>query len=487
MRSPIRVKGFVFAFAPLLVAFAVAWSLLGAPTAAAKTQSYLVIDAATGQVLSARDADVPGHPASLTKMMTLYLLFEAMERGKVSLDQRFVVSEWAAEQSPTRLGLTAGGTIAVRDLILGIITQSANDAAVVVAENLGGSESAFAEMMTQKARQLGMSRTLYHNASGLPDPGQITTARDLARLALALYRDFPNQYGYFATESFTYNGITHANHNRLMRSFQGMDGIKTGYVRASGFNLAASAVRNNRRLIGIVMGGSSPYARDMEMAQLLSAAFAGETGPLVAEAPIALPAPLKVAAAPIALPEPSTLSATPSAPAVPTMMAAAPPTTTAMVAAPMATTALAAGPTITPSGIETQELDEPLPSPAASHVASHDTVRVVRGTGTEVVHVHLAHARDLAGHWGIQVGAFSQQGLAIKALAHALVALSHPHGKAVQVLGPTRGEHFYRARIINFSERDAEKACSLLHREHAECAVVNPRAQQLAQNESQRG
>lgn len=468
----------------MLVVFAVAWSLLSAPTAAAKTESYLVLDAATGQVLSEREADVPGHPASLTKMMTLYLLFDAVERGKASLDQRFVVSEWAAEQSPTKLGLTAGGTVAVRDLILGIITQSANDAAVVVAESLGGSESAFAEMMTQKARQLGMTRTFYRNASGLPDPGQITTARDLARLALALYRDFPNEYGYFATASFTYNGINHANHNRLMRSFQGMDGIKTGYVRASGFNLAASAVRNNRRLIGIVMGGTSPYARDMEMTQLLNAAFAGETGPLMAEAPIAPPARMRMATAPIALPEPSTSSAATAAPAIPTMMAVAPVPAT-MAAMPAAPTPMTA--TITPSGIETQELEEPLPAPATPRVASHESVRVVRGTETEVVHLHLAHARDLAGHWGIQVGAFSQQGMAIKALAHALVALSHPHGKAVQVLGPTHGERFYRARIINFSERDAEKACSLLHREHAQCALVNPRSQQLAQNESPRG
>jgi D-alanyl-D-alanine carboxypeptidase len=456
----------------LLVALAVAWSLFSAPTATAKTESYLVIDAATAQVMAERDADVPGHPASLTKMMTLYLLFEAVERGKVSVDQRFPVSERAAEQSPTKLGLAVGGTIAVRDLILGIITQSANDAAVVVAEALGGSESAFAEMMTRKARQLGMTRSFFHNASGLPDPAQITTARDLARLALALYRDFPNEYGYFATGSFTYNGITHLNHNRLMRSFQGMDGIKTGYVRASGFNLAASAVRNNRRLIGIVMGGTSPYARDVEMAQLLNAAFAQSQPPL-AGAPIAPPASMTVAAAP-AVPSASAPVAVSAAPA--TMSAAAAPT--GVAAATMA-------PTISASGIETQELDQPLPSPVTAHASSRETVTVVRGTATEIVHVH---GRDPGAHWGIQVGAFSQQSLAIKALAHALVALSHPHGKTVQVLGPTRSDHFYRARIINYSEREAEKACSLLHHEHAQCALVNPRAaQQVAQNESPHG
>lgn len=419
MALPMRLKE--FAFAPLWIAVVAAWSILAAPTAFAKTESYLVIDAASTQVLAEHNSEVPGHPASLTKMMTLYLLFEALEQGKVSFDQPFAVSEWAAEQSPTKLGLVAGESVSVRDLVLGIITQSANDAAVTVAENLGGSEPAFAELMTRKARMLGMTHTYYRNASGLPDPEQITTARDLAVLALALYRDFPREYGYFATESFTFHGITHANHNRLMRSFQGMDGIKTGYVRASGFNLAASAVRNNRRLIGIVMGGTSPSQRDTEMARLLNTAFAGEA-------------------------------------ADPTIVATAP--------------------------------EERLPTVVRGDAASTAAVPPVVEAGAEAPPVRGVHqtGRELAAHWGIQVGAFARQGLAIKALAHALVALAHPHGKIVQLIAPYRGDHYYRARIVNFTEHDAEKACTLLHREHVQCAVVNPGAvQHIAQIAQHRG
>jgi len=264
-----------FIFRAIFCVFAVIVFLWAIPAVQAKTESSIVLDAESGKVLSEHNADLPNYPASLTKMMTLYLLFDAVEQGKVKLDQRFTVSRWAAAQAPSKLGLVGGQAIAVRDLVLAIITKSANDAAVTVAENMAGSESAFAERMTQKARALGMTSTAYRNASGLPHPAQLTTARDLAKLARALYRDFPHEYAYFATEEFTYNGVTHVNHNHLMQSFEGMDGIKTGYIRASGFNLAASAVRDNRRLIGVVMGGLTAHARDAEMAHLLNTAFAG--------------------------------------------------------------------------------------------------------------------------------------------------------------------------------------------------------------------
>jgi D-alanyl-D-alanine carboxypeptidase len=266
-----------FVFAQLSVALATALFFLAAPPARAVTQSYIIIDAASGKTLAESNADAPAHPASLTKMMTLYLLFDALKHGKVTLDQQFTISRHAAAQAPSKLGLVAGQTIAVRDLILGIVTKSANDAAVTVAENLGGSEPAFAQMMTQKARQLGMMHTNYADASGLPNPRQITTARDLATMARALYRDFPEDYHYFSTEEFTYHGVNFVTHNHLMESFRGMDGIKTGYIHASGFNLAASAVRDNRRLIGIVLGGQTAHVRDLEMARLLNTAFAGET------------------------------------------------------------------------------------------------------------------------------------------------------------------------------------------------------------------
>jgi D-alanyl-D-alanine carboxypeptidase len=256
----------------ILASVALAFFWTASPSQA--KSSSIVLDAETGAVLEQSNADAQNYPASLTKMMTLYLTFEALDAGKLKLDREFPVSAHAAAQAPSKLGLMPGETITVRDCVLGVVTKSANDCAVVLAEGLGGNEGAFAQRMTDKARQLGMKNTFFHNASGLPDPQQHTTARDLATLARALYRDFPNHYHYFATREFEWRGAVFANHNHLMSSFQGMDGIKTGYIRASGFNLAASAVRNNRRLIAVVMGGESARARDLHMAQLLNTAFA---------------------------------------------------------------------------------------------------------------------------------------------------------------------------------------------------------------------
>src|SRR5262245_20541898 len=206
-------------------------------------------------------------------MMTLYLLFEAIENGRVKMATPFSVSQRAADQDPTKLGLKPGDTISARDAILGLVTKSANDAAVVIAEALAGSEDRFAERMTAKARRLGMTRTTFQNASGLPDPEQETTARDMARLARALLRDFPQHYHFFSAASFSFAGVTHANHNRFMNWYDGADGLKTGFIRASGFNLVASAQRGERRLVGVGMGGTSAGARDQRMGELLDAAF----------------------------------------------------------------------------------------------------------------------------------------------------------------------------------------------------------------------
>lgn len=398
--------------ASLFAAIVFVWAI---PAVQAKSESSIVIDAETGRVLSEHNADLPNYPASLTKMMTLYLLFESVEQGKIKLDQRFTVSRWASAQAPSKLGLTEGQTIAVRDLILAIVTKSANDAAVTVAENMAGSEAAFAERMTQKARALGMTSTAYRNASGLPHPAQLTTARDLVKLARALYRDFPHEYAYFATEEFTYNGITHVNHNHLMQSFEGMDGIKTGYIRASGFNLAASAVRDNRRLIGVVMGGLTAHARDMEMARLLNTAFAGRD----------------------------------SAPA-----------------------------------IMTAEREDD--SDANASTLTHRTARAIaalspvgRAEAATPVRLHRPHA-DSAERWSIQVGAFAQEAAAEKAAAAAIAKLPAGRGKSAQVLAPghTDKERYFRARILNFSQHEAEKACHVLRKKHVDCAVVAPGASQ---------
>jgi D-alanyl-D-alanine carboxypeptidase len=232
--------------------------------------SQIIVDANSGAVLSSSNPDGSRHPASLTKIMTLYLLFERLDAGKIKLDTEMPVSRHASEQDPTKLGLQPGQTIRVEDAIKGLVTRSANDAAVVIAEAIGGDEDDFAKMMTRKAHMLGMSKTIYRNASGLPDDEQVTTARDQATLGRAIQDRFPRYYRYFSTASFTFRGHAIANHNHLLGSVEGVDGIKTGYTRASGFNLVTSMRRGNRHLVGVVMGGHSAGSRDAIMRNLLA-------------------------------------------------------------------------------------------------------------------------------------------------------------------------------------------------------------------------
>jgi D-alanyl-D-alanine carboxypeptidase len=232
--------------------------------------SSIIVDANSGAILSANSPDASRHPASLTKIMTLYLLFERLEAGKMNLDTEMTVSEHASEQAPTKLGLRPGQTIRVEDAIKGLVTRSANDAAVVIAEAIAGDEDDFAKLMTRKARALGMTRTVYVNASGLPDDDQVTTARDQSTLGRAIQDRFPRYYRYFSTETFNYHGQSIRNHNHLLGSVEGVDGIKTGYTRASGFNLVASIRRGNRHLVGVVMGGRSGSSRDAIMRNLLA-------------------------------------------------------------------------------------------------------------------------------------------------------------------------------------------------------------------------
>jgi D-alanyl-D-alanine carboxypeptidase len=230
----------------------------------------IIVDGNSGQVLQSTSPDGLRHPASLTKIMTLYLLFERLESGKMKLDTEMQVSQHAADQDPTKLNLRPGQTIRVEDAIKGLVTRSANDAAVVIAEAIGGDEDDFAAMMTRKAHALGMSRTVYRNASGLPNDEQITTARDQATLGRAIQERFPRYYRYFSTSSFSFRGQTIRNHNHLLGSVEGIDGIKTGYTRASGFNLVSSLHRGNRFLIGVVLGGRSGGSRDAIMRNLLA-------------------------------------------------------------------------------------------------------------------------------------------------------------------------------------------------------------------------
>jgi D-alanyl-D-alanine carboxypeptidase len=244
------------------------------PSALKAAASSLIIDVASGRTLHALNADQRRYPASLTKMMTLYLLFDAIDRGHLGLNSRLRVSRRAAAQPPTKLGLLPGRTIKVRDAILALATQSANDVAVVVAEALAGSEGTFAVRMTGKARSLGMERTTFRNASGLHNPQQQTTARDMALLGRALLSDHSAQYRRtFATRAFSYGQSRYRNHNRLLGVYKGMDGIKTGYTSKAGFNLVASAKRGDRRIVGVVMGSPTASTRNALMVELLNQGF----------------------------------------------------------------------------------------------------------------------------------------------------------------------------------------------------------------------
>ena len=233
----------------------------------------IVIDAKTGEVLYEQAPDAHRYPASITKIMTMYLTFEALHQGRLSMNDQLTISPHAASMAPSKVGLRPGQTISVAEAINAITVLSANDMAVAMAERLGGTEAHFAEMMTAKAHALGMSNTTYVNASGLPDNRQLTTARDIATLSRAVLRDYPVDYTWFSKREFSYKGRVVKNHNHLLGSMPGVDGIKTGFTNASGFNLAASAVRNDRRLIAVVLGGSSTAARDLHVEDLLDAGF----------------------------------------------------------------------------------------------------------------------------------------------------------------------------------------------------------------------
>jgi len=269
-----------------LAAAALALALsVGAASAHVGSDRYasITIDAGSGEVLSAVSADEYRFPASLTKLMTIYMLFEALRDRRLALSQPVPVSSWAASMMPTKLGLLPGTYITVEQALLGLVTKSANDAAAALGELMGGDEERFAQMMTLRARALGMTRTTFRNASGLPDEGQVTTARDLAVLARHLVQDFPLYYWYFSVPSFSFQGRTILNHQRMLQTYPGADGLKTGYIGASGFNAVTSAMRSDKRLIGVVLGAGSGWERDQHMASLLDQGFEHEGVPAMAQ------------------------------------------------------------------------------------------------------------------------------------------------------------------------------------------------------------
>jgi D-alanyl-D-alanine carboxypeptidase len=379
----------------------------------------IVVDFESGRVLHEQGADERRHPASLTKMMTLYLIFEALDQKQITLDTRWNVSAFAAGQSPTKLGLEEGDRIRVRDVILGLVTRSANDAAVVAAEGLAGTEARFAELMTRRARQIGMPSTVFMNAHGLPNDAQVTTVRDMATLGRELIKRFPHHYHYFSTAEFVYEGRTFANHNRLMRWFEGADGIKTGFIRASGFNLVASAVRDGRRIVGAVIGGPNPTERDQYMGKLLEAGF-NRKGDL---------------------------------PAVVQARAASAPRQVASTAGPA----------------------KVAPAKAAARPAKAEPKAKAapkRETGGQAIH------RTEATEWSIQVGAFNQRALARKAAEEAArVAAKHVADAEIRILGPAstaRSAAAHRARLTGLTETQARAACRALDQRDMDCMIVGP-------------
>jgi D-alanyl-D-alanine carboxypeptidase len=288
----------VLALGPALCGFGAAtapsagWAQVGSAR-----YSSIVVDNATGRVMQADNADALRFPASLTKLMTLYMAFEALKEHRIWLGQTIPVSAWASSMEPSKLGLVPGTYFTVSDAILAIVTKSANDAACALGELLGGDEQRFAQMMTMRARALGMTQTTFRNASGLPDPAQTTTARDLALLAHHLIQDFPDDYHYFSEPMFYFHGRQIPNHDRMLVAYEGADGLKTGYTLASGHNLVTSAVRGQVRLIGVVLGARSNTERDAQMASLLDEGFEQLGVPVVHHAPSRFRMPSLIASA----------------------------------------------------------------------------------------------------------------------------------------------------------------------------------------------
>lgn len=412
--SPSRMTGRGLLCVMGMVLFALlALPMISAP-AVARTYTALIIDAESGQVLHEYRADQKVYPASLTKIMTLYMLFDALDSGKVTLATRMPVSKRAWGQAPSKLGVQPGDTIAVKDAILALVTKSANDVAVVIGEYLGGTETKFAQMMTSTARRIGMKSTTFRNASGLPNRGQMTTARDMVRLALRLRNDFGDYYHFFSTQKFTYGNRTYGNHNNLLASYYGTDGIKTGFINASGFNLVASVKRDGKRLIGAVFGGRTARSRDDQMKKLLDKAYVE----LKKDGEIIPPRP-RIS------PEDKILPA------------------------------------------DTQLLIAKLNNANEGQIPGHiDTDTIV------------TRIKPTQGGWGIQVGAFSDQRRAQEAVltaARSAPEILRLTRAAVEQQESDSGV-VYRARLIGFgAEEDARSACAALQRQNMACIpVVTP-------------
>ncbi|MHB0702482.1 serine hydrolase [Roseomonas mucosa] len=405
-----------------LAAVVTLWLPPGQARAQIGSERYasIVVDAGTGQVLTASSADEPRYPASLTKMMTLYMLFTVLESGNVSPSTRIPVSRHAASRPPSKLWLKPGSTITVRDAILALVTKSANDAASAVGEFLGeGSEARFARLMTLRARQMGMTSTVFRNASGLPDPRQVTTARDMAILAQRLIRDFPNRYAYFSTPEFRWRGQTIASHNYVNENYDGADGLKTGFINASGFNIVTSARRDGRRLIAVVFGGATGRERDRHVMALLDRGF---------ELPGTPPGRGDTLLAGRSVGHGGVLAGlVPSANAAPAMGAAEP---------LLRRAATSARPAVAPSR----------PAPARSSAGK--------------------------GEWAVQVGALPSNVSARKVASAARRSAARNAGTVRVEKVRLKGQTLYRAQVAGLSETSARQACARMKR--GACMVIAP-------------
>jgi D-alanyl-D-alanine carboxypeptidase len=485
------------------------------PTDPAK-DAALVIDGATGKVLYARNQTAERHPASLTKMMTLYLLFDALKHGKLTMDTPLPVSRHASIQKPTKLNLRPGQTITVDMAIRAIVVRSANDVAAVIAEALGGTESHFAVMMTERARQMGMKETNYHNASGLPDPLQITTAADLAILARHLAYDFPQYFGYFSLPGFTYKGTWYPTHDNLIGKYDGADGIKTGYTGASGFNLVSSVVRGKTHLIAVVMGGRTALRRDAEMERLLDQTFAQVTanptmvaqvnvpwhkgeatsaGPVLAS--LAQPSPgsrfqnLSGISAIVQAEDEDAAENARAPDEVPVPRPSAPrPATASMVAVASAMPARAAQPTAEQTASVPAVRPSPRPIVAVAdaqpaRVASSVPVPKIRPSVNSSLKDSLgegdvdAPAPQPGKNWTIQIGAYAGRALASAQLASYADKARDVLARASRIIDPVQssdGHTLYRARFGLFAEREARDVCSRLTQRGQTCfAAVQAR------------
>jgi D-alanyl-D-alanine carboxypeptidase len=478
----------------LRVAAVASLATIVAGEALAATQAAIVVDAKTGKVLYQSNADAKAYPASLTKMMTLYLVFEALESRRISLDTRITVSKYAASQPPSKLGVPAGRTIAVKDAILSLVTRSANDMATALAEHIAGTESAFAVRMTARARSLGMRNTTFKNANGLPNTAQVTTARDMSILGRALQDRFPTYFRYFKTTSFTYAGSKIGNHNRLLGRVKGVDGIKTGYTRASGFNLVTSVNLPDRRMVAVVLGGSSGSSRDAYMEKLVNqyvtkasrgprtAALilpTGVSGPLE-EVPVEQmvdeePAPAIVADLPLPRLRPNSIVTAYAADA----LAA---DETGSVTAADAATAVATGQapledvaTLIPEEYRAQgDIADDADGVAGETLPPPAPIAAVPANAAQGVADRFADMPVMTG-WKIQLAAAPTQQNALAILQRARSEGAALFGDAAPYTEPVSkgSETLYRARFAGFANKEeAQAACAFLVKKKFACYAV---------------